>query len=641
MYPTMPAHPNNVAAITTKLADSAPHAQTGSSASAAFPPSAGQSAEAHARQLLSAELVETWLSWQCQMVSGVIRGAVFVPDSQNALSSLAVWPQDGNGETQLYAAATQALKQSRSVTFAKIAYGTQGQRVADFIACPVDWQGKTVAVIAMALAVRSEPQQHAVLQLMRWGGLWIETLIDKSPGNNQIPESFAQALAAAALAQPSLRAATTETVNFLAQSLDCERVSLGFKEGLLIKLSALSNTTSFDPRTQFVHALESAMDEACDAKQTLVEPPFATRSDHPGYKAHKHLLERHGAGTICTVLLQDSGANQIGAITLECAKDRPLTPGTLRALEAAAALLTPILELKKRNEEALSARLRRSAKNTLQRFLGPTHLRSKLAVLALVVTVALGALIDGDYEAKAPSNIEGAVSQLLVAPHSSYIKQAFARAGDHVLQGQVLATLDDRSLRLTLEKWQSELSQIDKQYQDALARRDRTELGIYQAKREQIQAEIQLSSDALKQTQLRAPFDGIVISGDPGQSLGAPVEIGQTLFEVAPLEDYRVMLEVREEDIGQVTIGSEGRLIVAALPDEPLRFTVERIVPVAETTRLNNVFRIEAALEEPPALLRPGMRGVARIELGQRKLLWLWTHGLIERVRLWAWTSGM
>ena len=123
--------------------------------------------------------------------------------------------------------------------------------------------------------------------------------------------------------------------------------------------------------------------------------------------------------------------------------------------------------------------------------------------------------------------------------------------------------------------------------------------------------------------------------------MGAPVEIGQTLFEVAPLEDYRVMLEVREEDIGQVTIGSEGRLMVAALPDEPLRFTVQRIVPVAETTRLNNVFRIEAALEEPPALLRPGMRGVARIELGERKLLWLWTHGLIERVRLWAWTSGM
>ena len=637
----MPIHANNVTALKGKPTESAPGPEAGRVASDdMISDDRVCPTQTRSPERLSAELVEAWLSWQCQMVSGVIRGAVFVPDAKHSASKRAIWPQDGNGETQLYAAATQALKQNKSVKFAKIGYGTQGQRLADFIACPVYWQDQTVAVIALAVSVRSEPQQHAVLQLMRWGGLWIETLVDKTPTGQNPANEFIHTLVAAVLAQPSLRAATIETVNALGRSFGCERVSLGLKQGLLVKLSAMSGNSTFDPRTNLVHAIESAMDEACDENRTLVESGN-TAPDTPRQKAHRHLAHQHGCSSICTLLLKDQSNRQLGAITLERSDDHPFSATTLQALETVANLIAPILELKKTNEQPVTARLAQSVKTVAGRVVGPAYLRSKLTAFALATLIGLSALIDGQFEAKAPSMIEGSVSQLLVAPHHNYIKQAFARAGDRVEQGQVLATLDDRLLRLDLEKWQSELSQIDKQYQDALARRDRTELGIYQAKRDQIKAEIQLTQNALRQTQLRAPFDGIIIKGDPGQSLGAPVEIGQSLFEVAPLEDYRVLLEVAEEDIGQVTIGSQGRLMVAALPNKPLGFSVQRIVPLAETAHSRNVFRIEAALTSPSPLLRPGMRGVAKIELGERKLLWIWTHRLVERVRLWAWKVVM
>jgi hypothetical protein len=38
--------------------------------------------------------------------------------------------------------------------------------------------------------------------------------------------------------------------------------------------------------------------------------------------------------------------------------------------------------------------------------------------------------------------------------------------------------------------------------------------------------------------------------------------------------------------------------------------------------------------------LRPGMEGIAKIEIDQRPLLWVWTRGLVEwlRLRLWEWT---
>jgi hypothetical protein len=35
--------------------------------------------------------------------------------------------------------------------------------------------------------------------------------------------------------------------------------------------------------------------------------------------------------------------------------------------------------------------------------------------------------------------------------------------------------------------------------------------------------------------------------------------------------------------------------------------------------------------------LRPGMKGVGKVEIGERKLVWIWTHGLVDRIRLWFW----
>ena len=55
----------------------------------------------------------------------------------------------------------------------------------------------------------------------------------------------------------------------------------------------------------------------------------------------------------------------------------------------------------------------------------------------------------------------------------------------------------------------------------------------------------------------------------------------------------------------------------------------------------HNVFAVEAAIDGPAvAALRPGMQGIAKVVVGQRSLLWIWTHGLVDwlRLTLWSWT---
>ena len=138
---------------------------------------------------------------------------------------------------------------------------------------------------------------------------------------------------------------------------------------------------------------------------------------------------------------------------------------------------------------------------------------------------------------------------------------------------------------------------------------------------------------------ITAPFDGMVLSGDLSQSVGAPVQKAQVLFEIAPLDAYRVVIRVPDAEIGRVAPGQEGTLALASLPDQTFPFTVTRVTPVAEISEGQNAFRVEGRLAASSDRLRPNMEGVARIGVGRELLIWAWTHRLVAAVRLalWSW----
>ncbi|UCE87648.1 MAG: efflux RND transporter periplasmic adaptor subunit, partial [Deltaproteobacteria bacterium] len=217
--------------------------------------------------------------------------------------------------------------------------------------------------------------------------------------------------------------------------------------------------------------------------------------------------------------------------------------------------------------------------------------------------------------------------------------EAPVRAGDVVREGDLLATLDDRELSLERVRWASQLEQLLKQYRQALAERDAAQVAILTAQVDQARAQLALVEDQLAKTRIEAPFDGVVVTGDLSQELGAPVQRGEVLFEVAPLDDYRVVLQVDERDIEELVTGQTGTLAFTAFPDESFPFSVEKITPVSAPGEGRNTFRVEAVLDETPPRLRPGMEGVGKVEVDRRRLLWIWTHEAVDwvRLKLWNW----
>ncbi len=97
-------------------------------------------------------------------------------------------------------------------------------------------------------------------------------------------------------------------------------------------------------------------------------------------------------------------------------------------------------------------------------------------------------LVQSDYRVTAKTVIEGEVQRVVAAPFAGFIHAGHVRAGDTVRQGQVLATLDDRELRLEQERWSSERDQYANKLREAVAGQKLADVQVVTAQLNQAEA---------------------------------------------------------------------------------------------------------------------------------------------------------
>ena len=413
---------------------------------------------------------------------------------------------------------------------------------------------------------------------------------------------------------------------------------MGAWAGLQVRTLAMSHQIQFDRRVSHVGQLEFAMEECVD-QNTTITLPNASGQTNGAARAHKQLLLEDDNGSVCSLPLTADGES-VGALILVRDNDLGFDEVSVDLLNVVARSVGPLVHLKQREERSGWRRWGQSFSSLSNRLFGAGHLRSKVIAASAVLLFAALSLIQADRRVAADSVVEGTLQQAVVAPFDGYLSSASARAGDQVEEGQVLAVLDDRDLLLEQEKWASERDKHSKEYQQALAIRDRANVSMMAARIAQAEAQLQLVEEQLQRTKLRAPFAGVLVSGDLSRALGAPVERGQLLFEIVPSDDYHVTLEVDEHDVALLEKGQQASLRLTGLPEQSIALQVSRIFPVATAKDGGNHFRVEAELGEMPEGLRPGMQGVAKVVVGRASLLSVWTDSLIDRLRLWFWSFG-
>ena len=589
-------------------------------------------------------LARTFLTLQCYLVAGVRQGLLVLgPAAKGPFAAAAVWPEGVTPGRELLQGAERAITERKDMIAVRppSALGEAAALKGSVVAQPLEFSGRLCGALVLEVSPRREQELRELLLRMRWGHGWLDSMLRRygdlgdTSGRQRVEQVLS--LLAAATDQQGFVGGATALATELATELGCDRVSLGFVQRGRIRVRALSHSAQIGGKTNIIRAIETAMNEAFDQQTTIVYPerpdPLA-----PGTHAHADLARNHGAGAVCSVPLVYDG-KPCGVLTVERDAARPFDPATVKLCEALASLAGPVLEVNRREDRWLAAKIWDAARALAEHLTGPRHVGLKLIGATIAAVIVLLCLVKVDYRITAHTVLEPALLRAAVAPFNGYIARGDVRPGDLVKQGDLLGSLDERDLQLERVKSQSEVEQLTRQYRQALALRDASRSEIFAASLQEAEAELSRVEDHLARTSLRAAFDGVVVAGDLTQQLGAPVERGDVLFEVAPLDDYRVVLKVDERDIADVHLQQRGSLVFSSLPDERFPFEVIKITPVATAEEGSNYFRVEAALDQPDDRLRPAIEGVAKIEVEPRRLIWIWTHDAIDwvRLKLWRW----
>ncbi len=572
-------------------------------------------------------------------------GAILCSNGERRVDVLAVYPQLEKGETTpkwLTESAELVQKHTKKTSVVKPLKQSlgQGQAVRNYVVLiPL-----TMAAINNATAVfRIETDDKAVLeekiqklQLITGMLNYSEVRFSRLVGQERLKRlQQAMKILSTLNQQDKFASAAMTLCNEVASQWQCERVSLGFLDGRYVQLKAMSHTEDFSRKMKVVQDIESAMEECLDQDIEVLSP--ASDDDNYISRAADELSQRYGSQMVLSLPLR-RGGEVIAVLTLERPADEVFSSDEIETIRLTCELCTARLKNLYEYNRWIGATIAVKTRNFFAEFLGPKHTFAKVLTILLFIAILFVVFVKGQFRPKAPFILEAIQQQVIPAPFDGYIKSVAVEIGENVEgNDSILATLDTAELRLQLAMAKAERAGYLKQEAAYMRDNETAQAQIARANADRAQAQIDLLSYQIGQANLISPISGIVVKGDLKRQIGAPVRTGDVLFEVCPLESLRAQLMVPEDLIFDIKVGQEGRLATVSYPGQPIKFVVERINPMAEVVNQRNVFKVRVRLLETYPWMRPGMEGVAKVSVGKRRYIWIWTRKITNWIRMKLW----
>jgi multidrug resistance efflux pump len=604
-------------------------------------------------------LAKHWLQCFASSTPGILQAQFFlnVPEKKDH-QLLSVWPENTPVDQEISQVVNLCIKKQQPVFLNKVAPLNKtvnvnkqaqvlsvGPMQSYLLAIPVMVGDQAYGALGVLIRAKARDNCEQLLlapliQAVKW--LVLFSSAECAEEGDRDATGIVLQVAQASLLHDNLREAATVVAIELATLLHCEMVAIGLIEEQAqkhhhIMIVGLSSSPNFSSKQSLVQALSTLIEEAIDQDRSILEPP-KQKSDRSSQLIHRKYSRQQGNAHLCTVPLVFNH-KMMGGMVFE----RPHGAAEFSQQEALliqqiAALVSPIFIYRTRSQLSLAQQSVNLLRKYTLKTLGKGHLVWKISAAFCTLLIVFFSLATSDYRITATAVLESKIERIISAPEDGFIKAVHVRPGDKVEAEQLLVSLDDRDLQLEKQRWKSKLQQTAKEYREALAGQETWRIGLLRAQRDQEQSQLDLTNSKLSRSSIVSPLAGMVASGDLNQSLGSPIQQGDQLFTIAPLDDYRVHLKVDESDIAYLQPGQQGTLNLRAAVGQSLHFTVEKITPVAVNENSINYFRVDALLELQPDYLRPGMQGISKIAVGEYRLIWIWTRRLIEWLQLTIWT---
>lgn len=196
----------------------------------------------------------------------------------------------------------------------------------------------------------------------------------------------------------------------------------------------------------------------------------------------------------------------------------------------------------------------------------------------------------------------------LISKASGVIEKILVEEGDAVEAGQLLAVLDNERQRLLLAKERAELSRLEGELQrmSEMHQRQLVSTEVYDKLRWQLdatKAAVDLAELALAETEIRAPFAGVISRryARTGQLINQFTS--KSLFHLISNQRLEAVVHLPEQQLAQARVGQGVLLQLAG--HAPLRAELNRIAPVVDAQ--SGTVRATLLLDNQHGQLRPGL----------------------------------
>ena len=532
----------------------------------------------------------------------------------------------------LYKAALQAgLLACQKSDFAMADVPMLGQK-ARAEACPVLDRGRVLgAVCRVAMFQKKQASPKIALQCVAQLAVLVTVRgeAEQDRGRFQEVAAFIE-LFGAADSGTDFPECSRHLANHLRDIIGCDLVALAVRRwgrDRLVAVSGLAQTSA--EQTAGRSALEACMGEAMRRKQMRTFRRLQGQGAIEDGSVQEVREWFDPALGIAAPLEDNNGVLRGGWIFLwQHAPDDPAEREIL--IRAASTEIAPLIHLlRKAKPGPLIGSLRRvwnRASANQQR-------------LFLVAAVALSGILafPVPYPIRAACELQPVTRRVVAAPFDGILQLSKVRAGEKVTAGQVLAEMEGREIRWQLADSAARKARAQAGADQALAAGKVAEARMSELEANSLEQEIAVLEYRAENLLIKAPLDGIVLQGDLERSEGAPLRVGDSLFEVGPLDRLVVELAVRETDIAMLRNGAPVQFTLESFPGETFDGTLLRTAPRSEPREGENVFICEMELTNPEGRLRPGLKGKGRIEGPRRPFIWGWLRDAWNALRFLFW----
>ena len=274
--------------------------------------------------------------------------------------------------------------------------------------------------------------------------------------------------------------------------------------------------------------------------------------------------------------------------------------------------------------------------SSLTRPIIKSGMTAKVYLGLATLTLLLLSIWPVSYRVRCSAVVRPLESRVVAIPFEATLSEALVEPGDSVKAGDVLMILDGRPLRLELDAIDAQIAQAAKKADVAAYGGKVAEAQQARMHARELSRRRDLLTDRLSKLRVTSPIDGIVVNGDLKRSIGAPMETGQAVFEIAPLSKMAIELEIPEFDIGYVSDESVSRIRLTASQAGTIEKPIDQLFPAAELRDGKNVFVARVDVQNKDHALRPGMRGDGIVYGPLRPWMWSFIHRGYERVLWWV-----